>query len=96
MELFMIYMFSLYLGVLFERRIDFFHNKKESKQSVIAWEIHKIAIEKTHLKSTLQKNNWVRALPFLYYVSGGIKAYFVKKCRDSCYSYCLRPLWQVW
>lgn len=39
-------------------------------------EIHKIAVENTHLKSTLQKNDWVRALPILYDVSGGIKAFF--------------------
>lgn len=55
MELCMIYVFPLYLGVLFEIRMNSFIIKKKVK--VIAWEIHKIAIEKTHLKSTLQKND---------------------------------------
>lgn len=49
--------------------MNFFYNKK-SKQNVIAWKIRKIAI-----KSALQKNDGVKeGLPFLYYVSGGIKA----------------------
>lgn len=45
------------LGSTFWNKNEFFYNKKKSKEKVIAWEIHKIAIEKTHLKSTLQKND---------------------------------------
>ena len=51
---------------------------KNKTKNVIAWEIHKIAIEKIHLKSTLQKSDWVGALPFLYYISGGINASLFK------------------
>lgn len=60
----MIYVFSLYLGVLFEIRMNFFHNKKENKQSVSAWEIHKIAIEKTHINLLCRKMTGSGLYPF--------------------------------
>lgn len=91
MELCMVYVFFLYLGVLFEIRIHFFHNKKVNKMWLLDQSI-KLPWKKTYLKSRLQKNDWMRALPFLLLCFWKNTSFF-KKCRDSCYSYCLCPLW---